>query len=98
MKIYLKEMDYWMNASVDRKEKIMLKIKDEVDLKELEKFGFREDENDLAQYKLNLCKEDEGLDGFIIYSDDREINNYTVRNDNLDILYDLIQADLVEKI
>ena len=87
-----------MNASVDRKEKIMLKIKDEVDLKELEKFGFREDENDLAQYKLNLCKEDEGLDGFIIYSDDREINNYTVRNDNLDILYDLIQADLVEKI
>jgi len=71
----------------------MLKIKDNVDLKELEQFGFtvvdddyiwlEEEENiyiDRYKRTINICSnlEDE------IY--------------NLDVLYDLIKADLVEKV
>ena len=72
----------------------MLKIKDDVDLKELEKFGC-----DLEQTK---DKDDLiwGFDsGLLFYKDGREIilpwnNQYTALN----TLYDLIKADLVEKV
>lgn len=77
----------------------MLKIKDNVDLKELEKFGFhlKSDEEECEELKNTK------LDGYI-YGDiwtehltisltRREINGYLK-----DKLFDLIKADLVEKV
>lgn len=78
----------------------MLKIKDNVDLKELEKFGFKykpntkmwhegylyEDKTDDNVYPCMRC--------FIFYSDRHIITNSI----HIDILYDLIQAGLVEKV
>lgn len=72
----------------------MLKIKESVDLKELEKFGF-----DLEQTK---DKDDFiwGFDsGLLFYKDSRTIilpwNN---QNTALNTLYDLIKADMVDKV
>ena len=94
----------------------MLKIKDGVDLKELEKFGFKPkyDENTgeiIAYEKIKKEKEYMGLTvilettkskirifkGFKQKRAEWRIYNY---NDYFDIdtLYDLIQADLVEKV
>ena len=53
----------------------MLKIKDNVDVKELEKFGFKPDEYDLFY-------------GFY----------QTYNGKSYDVLYDLIKANLVEKV
>lgn len=79
----------------------MLKIKDNVDLKELEKFGFEEDE---AQYFYY---------GFTEPNDKSEIRIYVEKDTKListgfdpfvspykihDKIYDLIKADLVEKV
>lgn len=74
----------------------MLKIKDNVDLKELKKFGFLEAE----QYyyyptvdcviELRFWKEDKTL--YI------SVNDYEDVIEDIDTLYDLIQAGLVEKI
>lgn len=81
----------------------MLKIKNDIDLKELEKFGFKEKwikqqattEEKFIGYELEA---DVGGD-FIYIKDDRtilaSINYHTIIED---VLYDLIQADLVEKI
>lgn len=82
----------------------MLKIKDNVDLKELEKFGFKYDEEMKYYYKhclgtfnkflvstiddIDTCK------GQIIFYNDSEFNATLY----LDTLYDLIKADLVEKV
>lgn len=68
----------------------MLKIKDSVDLKELEKFGFRKDKN--IYYYKNVF----GVVVLMIF-DNRKILNPKDDNGNL-ILYDLIKADLVEKV
>ena len=93
----------------------MLKIKDDVDLKELEKFGFKPkyDENtgEICSYEKKVEKNEfEGL--WVTLQETRskirifrgfqkrniiwKINHY---NDYFDIdtLYDLIQAGLVEK-
>ena len=72
----------------------MLKIKDNVDLKELEKFGF-----DIEQTKDEF-DQIWGFDkGLLFYKDSKTIilpwNN---QNTALDVLYDLIKADLVEKV
>ena len=74
----------------------MLKIKDNVDLKELEKFGFKTDEYNLwyeyhtpTNYKdcimINIRNKHIGL-----------YQNYNGKS--YDLLYDLIKADLVEKV
>ena len=75
----------------------MLKIKDNVDLKELEKFGFKN--------KLNICyKPKKGTWEVIEIKVDREtkIISFPGLSDTFhtreDTLYDLIKADLVEKI
>lgn len=77
----------------------MLKIKDNVDLKELEKFGFRK-HIDVYRYEL------EEVDHLVIpmvlyvYDYERELKITATENSNthkLDIIYDLIQAGLVEK-
>ena len=73
----------------------MLKIKDDVDLKELEKFGLRQTKNTyLIKHSLGEATS--------IHKDTRTI--YMTEDDgrsyylNIDILYDLIQAGLVEKV
>lgn len=82
----------------------MLKIKDSVDLKELEKFGFEYKENkrlphnstfdwnDMLEVKGN--KEQIYIRAF----DKREITVYSACGIAIDKLYDLIKADLVEKV
>lgn len=75
----------------------MLKIKDDVDLKELEKFGFED---------LGVCYKYYGnsdILGFIsINKETREIKRihpYSLREEaNEDEVQDLIQAGLVEKV
>ena len=74
----------------------MLKIKDNVDVKELEKFGF------------NCYSEEKQLYDKQLYDDIEEINIYKDKEicialdgwetNRLDTLYDLIKADLVEKV
>ena len=76
----------------------MLKIKDNIDLKELEKFKLRRDYGGV--YDASLSSRYPNQEQINIYVDDREI---TIDLDgwetnNLDILYDLIQAGLVEKV
>ncbi|MBQ9298695.1 MAG: hypothetical protein IJ223_06735 [Clostridia bacterium] len=69
----------------------MLKIKDDVDLKEL---GFeKEDDDFIYQDDVGLCCQDDR----IIYFGN--ISGFHIDQDNhLDRLYDLIQAGLVEKV
>lgn len=50
------------------------------------------------QYEINKCKNKETeFDGYGIDLDNRQIHNYAVNDNTLDILYNLIQAGLVEK-
>ena len=90
----------------------MLIIKDSVDLKELEKFGFSLNKNGLYYEKDFLAEyfEEEENHQVLIYINKRNIvldimnNDYTYHSwdDELgrieDTLYDLIQAGLVEKV
>ena len=77
----------------------MLKVKDKVDLRELEEFEIRYNDDKESSY-YGCCE---------YYSDDISlfINNARVISVNpqtaktifdIDILYDLIRADLIEKI
>lgn len=89
----------------------MLKIKDNVDLKELEKYGFVE-RYDPVTGKICMYviyKYDPYFDPYSIKNnsielyiklDDRIINaDYLLSiNDISEVLYDLIKADLVEKV
>ena len=74
----------------------MLKIKDNVDLKELEKFGF-EKANEPNKHVIYIKKYSHNL---IYFYDDKEmyfeIDEYD--EDIVNVLYDLIKADLVEKV
>ena len=70
----------------------MLKIKDDVDLKELEKFGIKKVQGDFVGLKGQIyC----GI-GERIYIVGYSIESYS--EDDLDTLYDLIQAGLIEKV
>ena len=76
----------------------MLKIKDNVDLKELEKFGFVKyhyrENHDYYMYPETECY------AIYIFVETREImiSNKNFFDYHLNILYDLIKADLVEKV
>lgn len=81
----------------------MLKIKDDVDLKELEKFGFRKSG---GIYQLDLKTDwNRGKLGFIISCIYVQIENRIIRLSTheateitkLDIIYDLIKAGLIEE-
>ena len=83
----------------------MLKIKDNVDLKELEKFGFKIHKK--AHYKLQRKNYIKNTPNCVIFieNDTRWITSDYVegffRQDEIiyqDLLYDLIKADLVEKV
>lgn len=78
----------------------MLKIKDDVDLKELEKFGFVQYSIG-HQIKYELKKK---IGNHIIYNikiDENKIirfNQLSVNNELPNVFYDLIKAGLVEKV
>ena len=84
----------------------MLKIKDNIDLKELEKFGFKNDKwwyNNL--YTKVICEGRRGQQFEIIIDENRYIYGYSEGADGDgeveyidDTLYDLIQAGYVEKV
>lgn len=81
----------------------MLKIKDNVDLKELEKFGFEyyEDFNEWFYYGFTRPNDNSEI-RISITNDTRRIHpsfDYNVDFDMVyDKIYDLIKADLVEKV
>jgi hypothetical protein len=68
----------------------MLKIKDDVDLKELEKFGFYKTS---WHDSMSACNGDINLATF-----SRKLYIYNSNTEVLNKLYDLIQANLVEKV
>jgi hypothetical protein len=105
----------------------MLKIKDNVDLKELEKFGFVYYQNTKANnnypkfnngfktylekgYRLddgtNTCEivEQRINSNWFDYNEEREVHVFEsdyemgVSDEMIDVIYDLIQAGLVEKV
>ena len=92
----------------------MLKIKDNVDLKELEKFGFknsvkntyykRETNDDCERFETNIVINPVGnFEKNEIILEIADLDNSEEKSDidigiRLDTIYDLIQAGLVEKI
>ena len=97
----------------------MLKIKDNVDLKELEKFGFKIllDENefeknikkDITNFYCTRAYKNIGNHFTIVIENDEYENQIIILPDSefplklslswqLDLLYDLIKADLVDKV
>ena len=78
----------------------MLKIKDNVDLKELEKFGFVE-HSIVGQIKYEFVFKIGKQEIYNIKIDNKRIirfNQFSVNNELPSIIYDLIQAGLVEKV
>lgn len=83
----------------------MLKIKDNIPLKELEKFGFERIKNERLDYYEWDCDDNRS---YITIGIDRQISlisglygdvpEYDFDKNQLDILYDLIKADMVEKV
>ena len=80
----------------------MLKIKDNVDLEVLEKFGFKLTGEKSESYKVNIEDPKNFNSAILIVTPvTRKImidTSNTYIKDKLDILYDLIKADLVEKV
>ena len=82
----------------------MLKIKDNVQLKELEKYGFRYCQTSMEKYLYTYYLDNEF--DLTIYEDDKilrlgccPIDDGSYADTNyLDVLYDLIKDDLVEKV
>ena len=86
----------------------MLKLKDSVDLEELEKWGFVDDEIYGRKVKVKKMMTKEKWNAEIveidlktgqlqIFIDDEYYEIYT-NSDTLDFIYDLIKADLVVKV
>lgn len=78
----------------------MLKIRDEIDLKELEKYKFKP-VNYINQrtHKFVTIMADKEINAITI-GEDRVLhyNQMSVHNELPDVIYDLIKADLVEKV
>lgn len=73
----------------------MLKIKDDVDLKELEKYGFKKEQVGLDMaYTKYIIKGN--YNEIIIIWLDRKIQIEAI--EMLDTIYDLIKAGLIEKV
>ena len=73
----------------------MLKIKDNVDLKELEKYRFDCIDEDYVwneEANISICIENPKCRTLFVYGQDEE--DYQ----DLGVIYDLIKADLVEKV
>lgn len=79
----------------------MLKIKDNVDLKELEKFGFEKVKSFSEPYEGYWQKTYKDHDSIYLEEDTRELNISIIEDTSGIIpttLFDLIQAGLVEKV
>ena len=80
----------------------MLKLKDNVDLKELEKYGFKYDELNKGYKVQSSHFKSYGNAEMFIYENHNLFFNQSAYFTNeqflIDVLYDLIKADLVEKI
>lgn len=82
----------------------MLKIRDEIDLKELEKYGFKYEKMMYGReryYEPITCidvtvKNTTGASSLKL----RQVivNAYSIEHEAIELLYDLIKADLVEKV
>lgn len=93
-----------IQKELERKElRYMLKIKDDVDLKKLEKFGF-EFNNDTGKYYFKVIHEEgRGATEITVQTWDRKIyvwsNTNYVKDEGLAcVIYDLITAGMVEKV
>lgn len=86
----------------------MLKIRDNVDIKELEKFGFKplynEETGEICKYIkpcefcFGIIKKDTKIFKIFKYSTNWIIDNHNMNEFNsLDTLYDLIQEGLIKK-
>ena len=73
----------------------MLKIKDNVDLKKLEKFGLQYQQVGMDYAYAKYMVKGQYIEHVIVWLD-REIQVNAIKI--LDTLYDLIKADLVEKL
>ena len=82
----------------------MLKIRDEIDLKELEKYGFKYEKMMYGReryYEPITC-----IDVTVKNTTEASslklrqviVNAYSIEHEAIELLYDLIKADLVEKI
>lgn len=73
----------------------MLKIKDNIDLKELEKFGFdfngKEWQYTNSTFEV-MCVQDNRCIYILVD------NSFAIAEDTFGILYDLIKANMVEKV
>ena len=79
----------------------MLKIKDNVDLKELEKFGFQLEtrQNGLIYENIYSFYNDINKVSICVYNDLRIVEpTISFDAEDLDIIYNLIKTDLVEKV
>lgn len=78
----------------------MLKIKDNVDLKELEKYGFKPRYNEYTGRLVSyiFLKEDESSICINVEAKEFWLHMKRKPEQIFDVLYDLIKADLVEKI
>ena len=75
----------------------MLKIKDSVDLKELEKFGFEPRYNEITGKIVRYIKIDNRNVVQYVNNDHNHTPYWEVILQSNDLLYDLIQAGLIEK-
>lgn len=74
----------------------MLKIKDNFDLKELEKFDFK---SDVYNLWYEYHSKENSKDSIIVNIENRELGFYQNYNGkSYDVLFDLIKSDLVEKV
>lgn len=84
----------------------MLKIKDSVDLKELEKFGFKYIEDKSYKGDFSYCEKLIGANiilgvsepSRVIYSNITITETTYIFSDGFDVIFDLIQAGLIEKV
>ena len=84
----------------------MLKIKDNVELKELEKFGFKYVEDKSSKGDFSYCEKligDNVILGVtepsrVIYSNITIIETTYIFSNGLDVLFDLFEHGLVEKV
>jgi hypothetical protein len=83
----------------------MLKIKDNVDLKELEKFGFDDEMSTTIYYYHGECEW--AVYSLEVHKDTRELELYVCTGDEdcsipvsecMEKIFDLIKADMVEKV
>jgi len=78
----------------------MLKIKDNIDLKKLEKYGFQQSINDISEYYFIRLTASSNYAVLIISPITRKltIDTGSTYIDELNVLYDLIKDGLVEKV